>query len=316
MRNLNVQGFINEMSYKLTMQELEEKIVEYQDVIIDYMVSDQYNFKVRREFLEVCEVLRQDKCLNTIAGLAMSEDDRINPDMAYVLYTITNFNNVDESVKELANQAAYQLREDQFRKVVDDVETNTLILIGKCRVLTGYQSTSFRRVKYLQNILKDLPDMLYNAYGKRFHANKLTKNTIYGLIKTIIDDVELSDIVLAFGKTNFPDNLRPEVEPYAIRLRTFIFDLCGAMESTMFRECLNKICGSIDRFNRRHNVNETLFEKYLSFQLLEAFVVDSIKKNFKISEASSRAYQTMNMFRLNNQQYEYLFEGAEVYDRK
>jgi hypothetical protein len=84
----------------------------------------------------------------------------------------------------------------------------------------------------------------------------------------------------------------------------------------MFRECLNKICGSIDKFNKRNNLNETLFNKYLSFQLLEAFVVDSIKKNFKISEASSRAYQVMNMYRLNNQQYEYLFEGAEVYERK
>ena len=316
MRNLNVQGFINEMSYKLTMQELEEKIVEYQDVIIDYIVNNQYNFKARKEFSELCDVLRQDKCLQTIIGMALSDDSRLDFDMAYVLYTITNFNNVDESVKNLANEAAYYLREVELGNVVEDVETNTLILIGMSRIPYHYNSTPFLRSKYVENILKDLPDMLYNAYGKRFSANKITKNTIYGLLRTIVKDVQVDEIITAFGKMNFPTDLRPEVEPYAIRLRTFIFDLCGAIDATMFRECLNKICDSINKFNKRNNLNETLFNKYLSFQLLEAFVVDSIKKNFKISEASSRAYQVMNMYRLNNQQYEYLFEGAEVYERK
>ena len=38
MEKLTIKGFINEMSYKLNMEELEALVIDYQDVIIDYII--------------------------------------------------------------------------------------------------------------------------------------------------------------------------------------------------------------------------------------------------------------------------------------
>jgi hypothetical protein len=58
MNNLNIKGFVNEMSYDLTMRELENLVVDYQPVILDYIINNQYNYKSRKEFNEVCELIR------------------------------------------------------------------------------------------------------------------------------------------------------------------------------------------------------------------------------------------------------------------
>ena len=41
----NINNFMNEMSYNLSLQELEEVIVDYQDVIIEFIINNQYNKK-------------------------------------------------------------------------------------------------------------------------------------------------------------------------------------------------------------------------------------------------------------------------------
>ena len=62
---LSIKGFVNEMSYKLTMQELEALVVDYQDVILDFIVTNQYNYKMKSEFNEVCELIRGDRFFKT-----------------------------------------------------------------------------------------------------------------------------------------------------------------------------------------------------------------------------------------------------------
>ena len=72
MMNLNIQGFVNEMSYDLTMQELEDIVIKYQPVILDFVVNNQYNYKMKREFNEVCEIIRSKKFFKTISLLIQS----------------------------------------------------------------------------------------------------------------------------------------------------------------------------------------------------------------------------------------------------
>jgi hypothetical protein len=84
MRELNIKGFVNEMSYDLTMQELEAAVIDYQEVIIDYFVNNMYNYKAKKEFNEVCEIIRGKRFMNTISYLINSGDSRINFNMAFV----------------------------------------------------------------------------------------------------------------------------------------------------------------------------------------------------------------------------------------
>ena len=303
-KELNIRGFINEMSYELTMQQLEALVVDYQDVILDYFVTNQYNYKFKKEFNEVCELIRSDKFFKTISALIQSGDSRIDFDMAYVLYTATHYIE-DEELKHEAFMLGYNLREVELgTNITGNQETDITILIASVKAVRSYDVTPFFRSKEVENILENLAEVLYNAYHEKYKINQVSENVIATILTQAVPDLKPEEILTAFCKTNLPKNISEDYKPYVSRLQAFLYKICGGMSEDKFKNGLFAACNSINKFNERTNRNETLMDKYLNYKLLEAVVYS---KDTKVPEIMKAAYTKMTGFKVNNQQYSHLF---------
>lgn len=304
MKNLNIRGFMNEMSYDLTMQELENLVIDYQPVILDYIVNNQYNYKARKEFNEVCEVLRSDKFFNTISLLIQAEDERVNPDMAYVLYTATHLSK-DEDLKGDAFVLGYKLRENELgSEITGHEETDIAILIAAVKAVRSYEVTPFFRSKEVENVLENLPEVLYNAYSKKYRVNQVSENVITTILSQAIPDLKSEEILTAFCKTNLPKNISEDYKPYVSRLQAFLYKICGGMSEDKFKNALFAACNSINKYNERVNASETLMDKYLNYRLLEALVNN---KDVKVPAAMELAFNRMKAFKEENNKFKNLF---------
>lgn len=303
-KELTIKGFVNEMSYNLTMQELENLVVDYQDVLIDYFVNNQYNYKAKREFNEVCELVRSDRYFRTISTLVQTDDERIDPDMAYVLYTATH--HIDD--KELANDAyalGYRLRECEMAdRLTGNKETDVAIIFSAVKTVRSYMTTPFFRTKEIENILENLPEILYNAYNGKYSISAVNEKVISTILTQTVIDLQPEEFVSACCKTCFPKDMDEKYKPYASRIQSFLYKVCGLLPADKFTKALSAACNSIDRFNNRTGRHETLVDKYLNYKLLEA-VVQS--KDVKVPIIMKDAYRRMTEFKDKNEQFKYLF---------
>lgn len=307
MNNLTIKGFINEMSYKNSLEELDNIVVDYQDVLIDYFVNNQYNIKVRNEFNEVCEVIRSDSYFDTFSALVYEENSKIKPDMAFVIYSATNFRYVDGDLKGKALELGYHLRSQELGDVVNDVATNTCILIASTKAVREYESSPFTRSKFVENILTTLPEVLYNAYGQKYKANEIPTSVIFVILSKAVLDLEPENIITAFCKTEFPENLDKDIKPFALRLRSFLYTLCGRISEDKLRSALAIACKSMKKFNDRHGANESLRNKYLDYRLLAAIVKAGENREINVPSTMKSAYYTMKKFKEDNPRFEHLF---------
>ena len=300
----NINGFLNEMSYDLTMNELENIVIEYQPVIIDFIVNNQYNYKMKREFEEVCSVIRGNKFFKTISLLIQSEDDRINYDMAYVLYTATHLSD-DEELKGDAFMLGYRLRERELgSEITGHLETDIAILIASVKAVRSYNVTPFFRTKEVENILENLPEVLYNAYNEKYNAKQVNENVISAIITQAVLDVKAEEIITAFCKTDVDKNIKPEYKPYVTRLQAFIYKVCASVPEQLFMSALGKACNSINKYNERTNSNNTFMDKYLNYKLLEKLVQS---KDVKLPQGMKTAYNRLTKFKNNNKKFDYIF---------
>lgn len=300
----NINGFLNEMSYDLTMNELENIVIEYQPVIIDFIVNNQYNYKMKREFEEVCSVIRGNKFFKTISLLIQSEDDRINYDMAYILYTATHLSD-DEELKGDAFMLGYRLRERELgSEITGHLETDIAILIASVKAVRSYNVTPFFRTKEVENILENLPEVLYNAYNEKYNAKQINENVISAIITQAVLDVKAEEIITAFCKTDIDKNIKPEYKPYVTRLQAFIYKVCASVPEQLFMNALGKACNSINKYNERTNSNNTFMDKYLNYKLLEKLVQS---KDVKLPQGMKTAYSRLTKFKNNNKKFDYIF---------
>lgn len=273
MRNIN--EFMNEMSYDLSLQEIESVIVDYQDTIITFIVNNQYNKKYSKEFKEVCEEIRSKKFFSVLSRMIHEGDERIKSDMAYVLYTATHFNFVDNELKNEAIELGYKLREEQLNgKLTDDNDLNIAILLCSVKAIRNYNTTSFTRSKAVENIVESLPEILFNVFGrlKGLQPNQITDKTINTILSKAVLDLEVRDVLIALGKAKFPIDIDDKYKPFAIRIQSYLYKIVSTLPNDVFDDTMVVLCKSIKRFNDRTNMNETFMDKYLNYRLLVGFI--------------------------------------------
>lgn len=305
MKRLTIQGLVNELSYDLNMEELEKLVLDYQETVIDFITSNQYSYKNKKEFQDICSELRSDKYFRTLALLINADDERVNPDMAYVLYTICNFSFVNDDMKAEALGLGYKLRERELGKVVSDTATNTCIILTSVKGIRGYETTPFIRTKCVENILVSLPEILYNAYDEKYDPSQLSVKLIFAILAKAVPDVKPEEIITAFCKTNFPTNVSERIKSYALRLRAFLYELCGRVSEDLITRSLLSASRAIVKFNEKHDQNESFSNKYLNFKMLEALNNKSNSKD--IPESMKKAYRAVNTFRQTNRKFTNLF---------
>ena len=301
---LTIKGFVNEMSYNLTMQELEALVVDYQDVILDFIVTNQYNYKMKREFNEVCELIRGDRFFKTLASLIHSDDSRIKFDMAYVLYTVTH-GIEDRDLMSEAFTLAYKLREVELNgELTDHLETNIAILISSVKAVRSYDVTPFFRSKEVENVLENLAEILYNAYGEKYTISAVNETVISTILTYAIPGLQPEEFVSACCKTNLDKNMNEKFKPYATRIQSFLYKVIALLPKEKLVKALSAACNSIIRFNERTGSNENLMNKYLNYRLLEAVVKS---KDTKVPKLMKPAYQRMTEFKNSNEKFKHLF---------
>lgn len=303
---LTVEGLMNEMSYDLKMEELENVIVDYQDVVIEFFVNNAYNYKKRKELYAISDLIRSDKYFKTLALMINGEDLRINPDMSYVLHIATNFKSVDDETKGEALQLGYMLRERELGMITENEKLNICILIASTKVFRSYQSTPFIRTKFIENILSTLPSVLYNAFGED-NAKKLSVKVIYKILTEAVIDLRPEEVTAAFCKSQFPNDVTEGIREYALRLRAFFYEVCGALSDEVLTKMLLTASNALIKFNERHNTNETFTDKYLNYGLIEAIVKRNPEGKGAMLDSIRRTYKAIKMFKNKNEKYDQLF---------
>jgi hypothetical protein len=236
--------------------------------------------------------------------LINSEDERINPDMAYVLYTATHLID-DVDLKADAFMLGYKLRENELgSEITGHLETDIAILVASVKAVRSYEVTPFFRSKEVENILENLAEVLYNAYHEKYKINQISENVITTILTQAVPDLKPEEIVTAFAKADMPKDIKAEYKPYISRIQAFLYRICGGLSEDSFSKALNAACNSINKYNERVNANETLMNKYLNYKLLEA-VVNS--KDVKVPQTMVLAYKRMTEFKNKNSKFSYLF---------
>ena len=252
----------------------------------------------------MCSVIRGNKFFKTISLLIQSEDERVNFDMAYILYTATHLSD-DEELKGDAFMLGYRLRERELgSEITGHLETDIAILIASVKAIRSYNVTPFFRTKEVENILENLPEVLYNAYNEKYDAKQVNENVISAIITQAVLDVKAEEIITAFCKTDVDKNIKPEYKPYVTRLQAFIYKVCASVPEQLFMNALGKACNSINKYNERTNSNNTFMDKYLNYKLLEKLVQS---KDVKLPQGMKTAYSRLTKFKNNNKKFEYIF---------
>lgn len=309
MRKLNVQELLNELTYELGMEELEEVVLGSQDAVIEFVVNEGYSFKQKKAFYELCDAIRDDKYWSTISLLINAQDERVNPEMAYVLHMATNFGFVSEEIKAEALQLGYMLREKELTDLTSHEPTNISIIIASTKAIRAYETTPFLRIKNLENIIKVLPSVIYNAYGDKYTPNNITRNVLFTILTKAVPDVTPAEIITAFCKSQFPTDLSKEVKAYATRLRAFFYELCNKIGDNALNMILTNTCEAILKFNNRHNTEETFSDKYLNFKLLDGVINKQrdVKSESRMMDELSKTHNLIKRFKITNKKYSDLF---------
>ena len=303
-KELTIKGFVNEMSYNLTMQELEALVVDYQDVLIDYFINNRYSYKNKYEYNEVCELVRSDKYIKTISALIHEDNPYMKSDMAFVLYAAT-YKIEDKDLADEAFRLGYRLRElDPEFKSTGHKETDIVILMAMTKTVKNYTTTAFFRSKEIENILENLPEILYHAYHNKVSVSAINENLISAIFTRAVIDLQAEEFVTACCKVDFPEDMDNRFKPYATRIRSFLYKVLGTLSEEKLTKALSAGCNSIDKFNKRCNKNETLIDKYLNYKLLETVVYS---KDIEVPVLMKRAYTRMTEFKVKNQKFSYLF---------
>ena len=297
-----IRTFINEMSYEKSLAEMEELVIEYQTTLIEFIAADRFVFEKRDLLDEVYALIRSDRYFNMLGSLINSSDERINPDMAYVLHAATQFD-TDDDLKGEALMLGYKLRSEELGDLIPVPEVNTCIMIAATKGLRGYETNSFMRTKCVENILTNLPDVLYNAFNNKYDCKVISTKVIFTILTNAVPDLTPVEVVTAFCKTQFPQDLSAEVRPYALRLRAVLYEICGMMNVSDLNKAVLASCRSIDNYNKRRRANESLSNKYLDFGLLDKIV----RTTNNVPASMLQAHNVLQTFKLNNKQYEYLF---------
>lgn len=308
MNNLNINNFMNEMSYDLTMEELERIVVDYQEVIIRFVSDSQYNYKMKDDFNNVCSIIRSDKYFDTLAALINSEDKRIMFDMAYILYTATHFPNddIDDDLKFRAIQLAMKLRTIEMDdELTDNDNVNTAIILSSIKALRDYSVQPFVRAKEVENILETMPEILYHAFNEKYMANNIYDNLLEYIIRKAVKEVKPEEILTALCKLDFDrDKMDKKYVPYASRIQMYAFKLAGKLEKDKFNKAIDVACKSISRFNNRTGMKVTLGDKYLNFALMKAIVQS---QDTRVPDEVKTAYFRLLAYKEGHKMYEELF---------
>ena len=205
-------------------------------------------------------------------------------------------------------QLGFRLREMEFgHDMVKDQATNTCILISKVKAVQWFETTPHIRSKSVENIIKSLPTMLYSAYHENYKATEIPTKVILAIITKAVPELRAEEIVTAFCKTEFPKDLNPEVRQFALRIRAFIYELCGRMSEEELLNALRIASVSMTKFNERTNLNESFVNKYLDYRLLVNIYEDCKKNKAKFPVDMLKALQVIAKFIKKNVKFKPLF---------
>ena len=311
MKNIRIEKFMSELQYNLSLEDMVNVFFDYQEDLVSYIAENAYSYKNKKEYNYVCNELRKEKIFNTMRMLIDADEEKINPDMAYVLHAITNFNFVDEDMKAEALRLGYQLREKELGEVVPHLATNTCIIIASTKTIRTLETTAFLRTKHMENIIKILPKILYSAYNKEYKARDISKGVIFAIINNAVLDLKPQEIITAFCKSDFPkhEELSKEEYEFALRVRAFMYEIMGILEYASLANILTNTCESINRFNEKYNTNETFRGKYLNYELLKVACEELLSKDNEKAKGMRivNTYEKIKTFIQHNRKYENLF---------
>lgn len=309
MKKLTIDNFLNEMSYDLRMDDMDNVVLKYQEVLIEYFLNNQYIYKERKKFNEVCENVRSDKYLRSIERLIEISED-ILTDMSYVLVTSSNFPYVETDTKHKSMELSYKLREPEIRSVVKNNEIASIVTTLSVWSIRSYETTSFFRTKCAEQVIKMMPGALYHGLASAYiKPSAMSKKAIFSIFNLVIPDLKIDELLPAFFKSDFPK--KSKYSAFASRLRAFLYEICALVDAGVLHKALRTTCDSMMRFNERHQDNKVSFtDKYLNYKMLELLGNDESGLKAVNSERAANILKTgivIKSFRLNNTQYSELF---------
>lgn len=307
MRNLTIENFLNEMSYDLRMEELENVVRKYQEVVLRYVLGYQYIFKEKKRMHEVFEVLRSEKYLATLEKMVEDTDGVLEEDLAYIVVTAADFAFVDREIKARAMTIAYKLRESNFVGI-KSIELRQLLTTLSVWTVRSFETNAYFKSKALAKIIEKFPRVAHNAFGGK-HV-KIDNSAMLKVFGSLVPGVVIEDIVSAFLYSDYKYTGDTVEAKYAIKLRSFFYTLCGVIDQNKFVDALGKVCGIMATNNVRHAEVQTFQGRYLDYNLFCKLAKDfkeSGKELDNASKAMITAHDTLTRFIMNNKEYESLF---------
>ena len=263
MKKLNVKNFLNEMSYDLRLSELEQCLLKYQDIIVEYFSKNMFKYKERRTMHELMDIIGSSRVIEALNHLVYEED--MNTDLAYCLLTSTY--NADEDLKYEAMKIAYMLQYAHFSEDIKDQKVLEIISYLGGWAIKGYETSSFSRVKSVSMILEAMPSTFAGAFGK-INTKKLEPQFICGLFKKMIPDLTFSELVTGFSKTEMKFNSELEKQ-YCLRLQVFLCQLVSCMNDKKVQEAIERGFDDILRYNKNHYDTMKLKNMYMNYDFIE-----------------------------------------------
>ena len=189
-------------------------------------------------------------------------------------------------------------------KLTGNKETDVVIIFSAVKTVRSYMTTPFFRTKEIENILENLPEVLYNAYHEKYKVSQVNENVVSAILTQAVPDLKPEEIITAFCKTNIDKNIDERFKPYVTRLQAFIYKVCASIPEQLFINSIGIACNSINKYNERTNSNETFMDKYLNYKLLEKLVNS---KDVQIPQGMKLAYERLTKFKNNNKKFNYMF---------
>lgn len=305
--NLNIENFLNEMSYELNVVELERAVVKYQDVLIRYFTSSQWIRSEKKNFHEACSIIRSDKFLNTLEYLMEEKPEEVYNDMAFVIMSATKFGFVEDDVKLRVSQLSYKLRLPEYEDVKQP-ELKNLATVLSGWVVKELKMNDFVRVKCMEMIIEKLPRALALSFGNKLEAKQLSDKHLFTIIKLISEQIEPEDVIKALLKSEFKYEKDDKAYQYASRLKSFLYSMIEKFNGRKFQEILKSVALSFHKFNKGEN-KVTFKDSYLDIRLITN-VVNSKElknKNPKAYNSFQETLEAIERFKMENPNLKYLF---------